>query len=266
MRLSRRLLAVPVALVMAGSLAACGGGSTPEAAEPATQTSMEPVPVQQAAFVLTADNFSELGSEALAAKSYSIQATIGAAGQAIEMAGDVNGTDVQLSETVPGLETPIEIRVVGGVVYVNLGPGTGNLFWQVDPNSASPFAAAMTDATDQTSVAESIDALKTAIVSVTPTGTPEDIDGVSTQAYAVVVDTTKISGQAAEGFAAAAEQGVQIPTQITYTYWVGDDKLPRKMTMDLMGTTTEMHFTNWGGAVAIEAPPADQITTVAPQM
>jgi len=262
--MSRRLLAVPVALVMAGSLAACGGGSTPEAEQPATLMSMEPVPVEQAAFVLTAGNFSELGSEASAAKSYSFQATIGAAGQSLDMVGAVNGTDVQLSETVPGLDTPIEIRVVDGVVYVNLGPGTSNLFWQVDPNSTNPFAASMTEATNQASVTDSIEAVKSAIVSVTPTGAPEDIDGVSTQAYAVVVDTTKISGQAAEGFAAAAEQGVQIPTQITYTYWVGDDKLPRKMTMELMGTMTEMRFTNWGGAVAIEAPPADQITTTGP--
>ena len=42
------------------------------------------------------------------------------------------------------------------------------------------------------------------------------------------------------------------------------DKLPRKMTMDMLGTTTEMLFTNWGGDVSVEAPPADQITTTAP--
>lgn len=268
MRLSRRLLAVPVALVMAGSLAACGAGSTPQAVEPTTQTSMVPVPVpvqvDQAGFVLTASNFSDLGTVALAAKSYSFHATVSAAGQSLEMVGDVSGSDVQLSETVPGVETPVEIRVVGGVVYVNLGPGTGNLFWQVDPSSTSELATSFADAVEETSVADSTEALKAAIVSVTPTGAPEAIDGVPTQAYAVVVDTSKLTGPAAEALASAAAAGVPVPTQITYTYWVGDDKLLRKMTTELFGTATEMLFTNWGGAVAIQAPPADQITTVEP--
>ena len=36
-------------------------------------------------------------------------------------------------------------------------------------------------------------------------------------------------GAAAEQFASSAEQGVEIPAQITYTYWFAADQLPRKL-------------------------------------
>ncbi|WP_231505185.1 hypothetical protein [Cellulomonas sp. URHE0023] len=268
--MSRRLLVVPVALTLAGSLAACGGESSPSpsstADQSAAQQSVEPAPVEQAAFVLSADNFAELGEQASAAKSYTLTTSIGAEGQALEMSGVVNGADAQITETVPGLDAPIEIRLVDGVVYVNLGPATGGLFWQVDPNDTNPLAASMSGATEQTSVAESVAALQPAIVSVTPVGDPEQIDGVSAQGYEVVVDTTKVTGPSGAQLAEAEAQGVDVPDQITYTYWVGTDKLPRKMSMDLMGTTTEMLFSNWGGAVTVEAPAADQITTTGPSL
>ena len=267
MRTSRRLLAVPVALALAGTLGGCAGSSSPtaESRPPAAVQSVEPAPAKGAAFVLTADNFAELGAQASAAKSYRLSMSFGFEGESTEMTGAVNGTDSQITETVPGLDTPVEIRVVGGVVYANLGAGTGGLFWQVDPADSSALAYFMTQATDQASVALRMSALKSAIVSVTPVGAPEEIDGVSSQPYEIVVDTTKMTGQAAEQFATAeARAGVEVPDQFTYTYWVGTDKLLRKMTLEVMGGTTEMLFSHWGEPVTIEAPAADQITTTSP--
>ena len=273
MRLPRRLLAVPFALAVAGSLAACGSSpstsssssSTPHAAAATAAQTPDVAAAKPAAFVLTAENFSDLGTGIAADPSYSMSATIGVADQSIAMNGVLNGKDLQISETVPGLSSPIDIRYVDGAAYVNLGDATNGLFWQLDlTDTSNPLSAALSQATGQASIADSIASVQPAIVSVTPSGAPEDLDGVSTQPYEVVVDTTKITGAAADQFATAKAQGVTVPDTITYTYWIGTDKLPRKMTMDLLGSTTEMLFTNWGSRTPVEAPTPDQITTTAP--
>jgi hypothetical protein len=176
------------------------------------------------------------------------------------------GTEMTMTMGSPEMPAPMEIRLVGGQMYINMGELTGGLFWQVDATDTSnPLTASLAQSTSQSSAADSLEALVPALVSVEKSGPEEEIDGVSTQPYDVVVDTSKITGPAAEQFASAAASGVEVPAQITYTYWIGADQLPRKLSMDMLGTTVEMTFSNWGGPVTIEAPPADQVTA-APAM
>ena len=125
------------------------------------------------------------------------------------------------------MTAPIEMRIVGGQLYINMGDVTGGKFWQVDATDTSnPLTASIAQSTSQSSATDSLAALVPALVTVEEAGAEEQIDGVSTQPYDVVVDTSKLGGQSAEQFAAAAEAGVEVPTQITYTYWVAGTSCP----------------------------------------
>ncbi|WP_156374137.1 hypothetical protein [Cellulomonas sp. Leaf334] len=270
--MSRRLLAVPAAVVLAWSLTACGGAAPEEPAGlTASPSATEEAVVEPAGFVLTTDTVDELTGFMVAAQTYDISMLSEAGGSSVTAAGQARvtdaGTEMTMTTGSPDLPAEVEIRLVGGQLYVNLGELTGGLFWQIDASDTSnPMAAAMAQSTSKSSVADSLAALVPAIVSVEPSGSEEQIDGVSTQPYDMVVDTSKLSGPAADDFVAeAAAAGVEIPAQITYRYWVGSDKLPRKVSVDLLGSHTEIMMSNWGGPVTIEAPPADQITA-APTM
>lgn len=271
MRVSRRLLAVPAAAVLAWSLTACGGAA-PEAPAglDASASATEETVVEPAGFVLTTENLPDIAAAMLAAQTYDTTMVTEVAGASMTAQGQARvsdaGTEMTLSMSSPEMAAPLDIRLVGGQMYVNMGELTGGLFWQLDPTDTSnPLTAGFAGSTGQASAADSLEALVPALVSVEKSGAVEEIDGVTTQPYDVVVDTSKIAGQSAEQFAAAAEAGVEVPAQITYTYWVGDDQLPRKLSMDLLGSHIEMTFSNWGGPVTIEAPPADQVTA-APTM
>ncbi|KQR11741.1 hypothetical protein ASF78_10930 [Cellulomonas sp. Leaf334] len=263
---------MPAAVVLAWSLTACGGAAPEEPAGlTASPSATEEAVVEPAGFVLTTDTVDELTGFMVAAQTYDISMLSEAGGSSVTAAGQARvtdaGTEMTMTTGSPDLPAEVEIRLVGGQLYVNLGELTGGLFWQIDASDTSnPMAAAMAQSTSKSSVADSLAALVPAIVSVEPSGSEEQIDGVSTQPYDMVVDTSKLSGPAADDFVAeAAAAGVEIPAQITYRYWVGSDKLPRKVSVDLLGSHTEIMMSNWGGPVTIEAPPADQITA-APTM
>lgn len=268
MRVSRRLLAVPVTAVLAWSLTACGG-SAPEAPAGASDqpsaTQEEEAPVAEpAGFELTKDNLGELATAMQAAGTYDTTMVTDVQGAQMTAQGQARVTDAgnELVMTMSSAQmaAPLEIRLVGGQMYINMGELTGGKFWQLDPTDTSnPLAASMGQSTGS-SATESLQEILPALVSVTPSGAPEQLDGVSAQPYEVVVDSSKMAGQAGEQFAAAQAAGVEVPATVTYTYWVGADKLPRKLVMEILGSHIEMTLSNWGGDVTIEAPPADQVT------
>jgi len=270
-RVSRRLLAVPAAAVLAWSLTACGGAAPESSAAPSASASVtEEAAVEPAGFVLTADNLDDLTAAMLAAQTYDTTMVTEVSGAAMTSQGQARvtdaGTEMVLTMSSPGMAAPFEMRLVGGQMYLNMGELTGGLFWQIDPtDTANPLTASFAQQGSQSSAAEALEALVPAIVAVEASGAPEQIDGVSAQPYDIVVDTSKLAGQTAEQFATAAEVGIEVPAQITYTYWVGEDQLPRRLVTDILGTQLEMTFSNWGGDVTIEAPPADQVTA-APTM
>lgn len=270
MRVSRRLLVVPAAAVLAWSLTACGG-SAPEAAPTSSVGASveEETVVEPAGFELTTDNLGDIATAMLAAKTYDTTMVTDVAGASMTAQGQARVTDAgnELTMTMSSAQmtAPIEMRIVGGQMYINMGELTGGMFWQLDPTDTSNPLTASLSQTTGSSATDSLEEILPALVSVTKAGAAEQLDGVSAQPYDVVVDTSKMAGPSAEQFAAAAAAGVEVPKEITYTYWVGDDKLPRKLVMDMMGSHIEMTLSNWGGPVTIEAPPADQVTA-APAM
>lgn len=268
---TRRLLALPVAATLLLGAAACSasddkptGGSSAGATTGTSQETEKPAD-NGGAFELTPANFADMVDKQIDAGTYHTTMTIGAEGQTINAEGDARltdtGAEMTMTMSVPGMDGGMELRMVGGKLYMNMGELTGDKFYVIDPDDADdPLASSFGSSLDQMSAAESMESIKDAIVSVEKAGEPESIDGVDAQPYEVVVDTTKITGAAGEQFQQAEEAGATLPATISYVYFVGPDGLPRKMTMDLEGSTTEMTFSDWGEDVTIEAPAKDQIT------
>jgi hypothetical protein len=159
----------------------------------------------------------------------------------------------------------MEVRMADGLTYMNLGEITGGKFLQIDPNDPSnPMAAGLGDMTGELDPTQGLAGQEAAVTSVTKKGEPELVEGVEATPYEVVIDPSKLAEEHRAGLDEAAAAGVEIPATFVYTYWIDAESLVRKMSFDLMGSQTEMTFSNWGSGAAVTAPSADQITTENP--
>ncbi|MDC7121670.1 hypothetical protein OMK64_08985 [Cellulomonas fimi] len=262
---SRSILALPVSVVLAATLAACGGGSATADESPApvpTKTaSATPTPTVE---VLSATNLvSRLDGALKAQTSYdmTLDMTGAATFQGTASMQVVDGAqNMAMRMSMPEVGD-MEVRFVGGMAYLKIAM-LGEQFFQIDPNDASnPLAADFGGMTEQFDTG--LSGMEEAITSVEPAGPEETIDGVTVQPYTVVVDTTKMTGEAAAKLA-EAESVAELPATLTYTYWVGADDLVRKVSYELVGMTTTMTFTNFGAGTPVTAPAPEQITTEMP--
>lgn len=276
MRTSRCLLAAPVTVVLLGALAACGGSSSgvsagsssPEAATVAEEPLVEEPQVE--VVELTAENLVEtIAAAQQEAATYDFALTSAGAGYAMQASGSarlLGSGETELAMVLTGPQTgDMEIRLVGGLVYLSLGEVTQGKFLQIDPNDPSdPFAAVAGNLADQADPTKGMAKSQAAIIGVTKSGDPQQMDGVLAQPYEVVIDTTMLPPEARAAFAEAEAAGLTLPATITYVYWMGPDNLIRMLSFDLLGTSSEMTFTNWGSGAPISVPSADQVTTEAP--
>lgn len=271
MRSSRRLLAVPAAVALVWGLTACGGSSTEAGTETTTKPSATAEATKEAEGVeITQANFLKTISDAQAeASSYDFTMSTSAEGQSMEATGSVQIEDGGAQALSMVMELPemgqMEVRMAGGLTYMNLGELTGGKFLQVDPSDASnPLAAGLGDMTGEIDPTKALADAEAAVTSVTKKGDAEDVDGVQATPYEVVMDPTKLPEEQRAGLDQAAAAGVTVPSTFVYTYWLDADNRVRKMAFDLMGSATEMTFSNWGSGAPVTAPPADQITTENP--
>lgn len=263
MRRRTRLAALPVAVVLAGSLAACGGGApSAEPSTPAPATSSSAPEVE----ALTVENIAaRLDASQQAVTSYDLTLTASGA-VAMEATGSADLADgkqnVSMVMSSPEMGD-LEFRLVDGVVYLNMGPLTGGLFLKADPNDpANELASAFAGFEDEILGSE-LDGMEDAVTSVAPVGEPEQLDGVEVQGYEVVIDTTKIAAEVAEGL--LLEEALDaLPATLTYTYWLDADDIPRKIQYEVAGSITTMTMSNVNAGTPVVAPPADQITTELP--
>ncbi|MBB2924916.1 hypothetical protein [Cellulomonas cellasea] len=271
MRSSRRLLAVPAAVALLWSLTACSGSTTEASTEPTTKPSASAEATKEAEAVeITQANFLQTIAAAQAeASSYDFTMSTTAEGQSMAATGSVQVEDGGAQALSMVMELPemgqMEVRMAGGLTYMNLGEMTGGKFLQIDPADASnPLAAGLGDMTGEIDPTKALAGAEAAVTSVTKKGDAEDVDGVQATPYEVVLDPSKLPEEQRAGLDQAAAAGVAIPTTFVYTYWLDADNLVRKMAFDLMGSKTEMTFSNWGSAAPVTAPTADQITTENP--
>ena len=98
--------------------------------------------------------------------------------------------------------------------------------------------------------------LESSIESVKVVG-QDTVDGDDVTVYAVELDSAAVAEQLGPEAKAA-----DLPKTLTYEMSFDGDGHYRRMSVDLgdQAGTMEMTFSDWGEAVTIEPPPADQVT------
>jgi hypothetical protein len=213
---------------------------------------------------LTKANFAaEVSQAQVKAETAHVDAKIGAQGQNMSMTGDMDMSkkDVAFDFTMSGaaLGNGAQFILVDKVIYLKVPQLTqSEKYVKVDTADGSdPMAKMFTQMLSQMNPSRTFEAFD-AITKLQDKGTQE-IDGVETTHYAVTVDTKK--ALEAQGLAGKVPTG-QLPKTLKYDVWVDADKLVRKLTMDVAGSTIDMTLSEWGEPVQISAPPASQTTTM----
>jgi hypothetical protein len=260
--LRRRTTVSAVLAVIA--FAGCGGGpadtSGDDSGADAGTESVGP------AGTLGEDDFIEIVSRAeREARSVAMDMRIGGPGDdQMHMAGHVRqGTTtsniaMKLKVTGSVFPVPLSVIVVDEVMYLQMGDLTDDKYVKYDLRDGSSsmgdlLAGVQLDPTAQ------LRGFRGAIEGFDVDGS-EQLDGVDTAHYRVTVDTAvfldNLETTSDELFGA----GVEPPEQLTYDFWVGADRLPRRISVTMADVTTRMDMRAWGRPIDIEAPSPREIT------
>jgi hypothetical protein len=261
MRVTRATAVLSLATAAVIGLSACSsdGGDKPERGSEST-TAAEEV-VETADFDLTADDFvARITAASQAAGTVSMEMTTGAADQTMSATGVLRygegSQEMALTMEAPDAGGTIELRVVGGMIYMSMAELTEGKFIQIDPaDTSNPLAASFAPMMEQMDPTAQLSGYEGAILSVEKSGEPEEVGGALAQPYTMTIDSAK--ALAATGGSAEA---AGLPAELTTTYWVDGDDLIRRMQSDTAGTTVDMTMSGWGEPVEIVAPTADEIT------
>ncbi len=197
-----------------------------------------------------------------------------------EMTMDVEGTEVTgsgeakvgsepseqamaMTMAMPDGMGEFDMRVVGTKIYMSTAmfgaPGGDDQWLVIDPEGDDPFSQMFGDMTGmlagtdlQSQFSEYTDAIE-----VEEVGT-DTIDDVDVTEYAVTTDVE--AALEMMGMADQVPEDLAID-EVTYSLFVDGDALTRLLRTELPGQgTMEMRFFDYGADVAVEEPPADQVT------
>jgi len=252
----RRLSAAFISVALLGTLTACNDNSS-SSSESSSQGS-------DSAATLTKDNFAdEIRSAQSDAGSAHVKANIEAQGQALDLTGDVANLDTPATPTfsfaADAGTQQLKMVVVDKTLYVSGGGITadpakpwvkvdltdssnpiGQLFQAANPGN---FAAYLEGATTFEDKGE------------------QTVEGVDTHHYDVTVDTATMlkSNPVFKGQNVAS---LGLPESLTSEVYVDDNNLPIEIKVDLAAAGAfEVHFSDYGKSVDIQAPPADQVSS-----
>ncbi|WP_028636857.1 LppX_LprAFG lipoprotein [Nocardioides sp. URHA0032] len=270
-RAVRRTAAATIAVLALGGLAACNSDDKTTATDPSASDSStgaalasslsEGDTVDPAEFVQTVED----GVKASTTAHMTMDISAGAAGK-ITAEGDVDYTStppsMAMTMTLPAAAAAagdMDIRMVDGVMYLSIGQLTQGKFWKIDPSDPNgPLAAmGMDKMMDQMDPGKALELMKGGISKVTYVGAEDGLDH-----YALTIDMKKMMASMGADLPEAAQS--QLPDSVTYDLWLDDQNRFTKMSMDNLpmggsDASMEMTVSDWGKAVDIQAPPADQV-------
>lgn len=158
-------------------------------------------------------------------------------------------TDMKMSMTQGNME--ITVILVDGVMYMRQGAGAKYL--KIDKDD--PALSGLVDNLGSMSPEASVSAMKGALKKVEYAGTAK-VEGDEVHKYLVTADTSAVADQLG-----SAPGASDLPKTITYTMFVDDDNLMRRIDMTVSGQDIRMTVGKWGEPVDIKAPPASQVQT-----
>ena len=223
----------------------------------------------QASGALTQDNFASSVSDAQSkAKTAHMEMNVEASGMEIsasgELAMDPDSNDPKDSQMSLTMEMPmvgdVEMRLVDGIAYVNMGSYTQDKFASFDVTAKdNPFGASF----EQTDPNAMVEQLAGSLKDFEKTDETEEIDGVEATKYELTMDGSELNTLMQSDAGSLGATSGDMPKNVVAYVWIGEDDLLRKMTMDMdqgsIPMSMEMTFSDWGDPVEVEAPPEDQV-------
>lgn len=274
---SRSLAALAAGALLLAPLAGCGSDDDTKGADSKASTSASSSPTASAtsedaadddAATDDADDSGDVGTPAAAGERLTkenLVATMVAAmrekktahmemelGSAVGASADLRygaTTDMKMSMTQGNME--ITVILVDGVMYMRQGAGAKYL--KIDKDD--PALSGLVDNLGSMSPEASVSAMKGALKKVEYAGTAK-VEGDEVHKYLVTADTSAVADQLG-----SAPGASDLPKTITYTMFVDDDNLMRRIDMTVSGQDIRMTVGKWGEPVDIKAPPASQVQT-----
>lgn len=257
----KRITGVLIAAVSTVALSACNGAGSGG--------------TQAMGANLTQDNFSQqLTAAQSSAKSLHLSGNITAGGQALSLSGDLATGDQSLKSLQAHLTMKIgskslQVILVGGSLYID-GAGMGMTTDPAKPwikadltNPNSPLGSVYNQLLDQMDPANMSKAFQ-AITTFKRVGS-ESVNGVPATHYLVTVDTAKAvkaMGMTQVGGKSLTQALASMPKTMSYDVWVDGSSRPVEIKTTFSGSKLDLHFTDWGKAVTVKAPPASEVTTM----
>lgn len=272
-RTMRRVAAASATSVLLVGLTACssdeGSTAADESAadessqttdEPAEESANEPEAVDVAAGEeVPTDEFIAMyqaGIESLTTAA--ITTSTSGSGVEIEAKGDIDYTQtpaaMSMTMEMGALgDSPLDVRLVDGTFYMNLGAVSQNKFIKFDLDDKNSPLADMGALSDSMDPVKAFEQFADGVDKVVYVG-EEEVDGESLDRYELTVDTTKIEGMD------AVEGAGDLPESVTYDMWLDDENRMRQVDADVMSVETSTTISDFGKDVDIKAPSASEIT------
>lgn len=260
------LAAVPAALLLL--LTGCTGDAEPSGDATGATTSApaeeQTAPDEGAAAgeeVDTAEFVEDMRAGLDAATTARLTMSVDAAGQSLTSEGQVDYTTdpptMLMQMSMPAMsDEPLEVRVVDGTMYMNMGRLSQGKYLSFDLDDSANLPPGMDGVTEQLDPLGGFADFEDSIRSVTYVG-EEDLDGEQLDHYEVTVDV-----EAADGFQ-GLPTGQDVPDTAVLDLWVDEDFLARRMTTSLdagnQSVSMDMRMSDWGEPVDIEAPPTRDV-------
>jgi hypothetical protein len=261
MRVTRAVAVLSMAAVLGLSACTSDSEAKPERGSESGQSTESAAPAEEGGdFDLTAEDVvARITAASQAAGSVRTEMTTTTQGQTMTASGVLRyGADAQemaMTMDIPGTGA-VEMRVVGGLVYMSMADLTQGKFIEIDPaDTSNPLSAAFAPMMAQMDPAAQVKSFEGAIVSLEKVGEPEEKAGALAQAYEMTVDSAVGAAQ----LGSTPEQ-LGMPATVTSTYWIDADDQIRMIESDMAGTTLRMSMSEWGEPVEITAPTAEEIT------
>lgn len=273
---SRSLTALAAGALLLAPLAGCGSDDDAKDADGKASSSASSSPTASAttegadddADADDADDAGDVGTPAAAGERLTkenLVATMVAAmrekktahmemelGSAVGASADLRygaNTDMKMSMTQGSMK--ITVILVDGVMYMQ--QGAGGKYLKIDKDD--PALSGLVDSMGSMSPEASISAMRGALKKVEYAGTAK-VEGDEVHKYLVTADTSAVANQLG-----SAPGASDLPKTLTYTMFVDDDHLMRRIDMTVSGQDIRMTVGKWGEPVDIKAPPASQVQT-----
>jgi hypothetical protein len=266
----RRVVAAAAAptLLVAG-LTACGSGSdsadeTGGADDASQTTGDEPTPGEKVDAAAFAEDLKASFEDATTASMTMEIGTGGGEPLKAEGQVDYSADPAEMAMTMDmaamGSDGSIDMRIVDGIMYMNMGSMTNDKFVRYDLNDPASLPPEMQGLADQMDPLAAFADFGDAVKTVTFVG-QEEVDGEDLDHYTLVMDTAEIPDLQ------DLPDEAGIPDEIAYDAWFDDDFLFRqmKMRMDMAtSVSVDAKFFDWGESVDIEAPADADVVEAAP--